>query len=65
MLWLYLDYILYEHNKHELNMAKKFSLDNNIMFNIRPGNPKNMEETEGKQRDVFFKKNHVIGLGKL
>ena len=51
-----LDYILYEHNKHELNMAKKFSLDNNIMFNIRPGNPKNMEETEGKQRDVFFDK---------
>ena len=48
-----LDYILYEHNKHELNMAKKFSSDNNIMFNIRPGNPKNMEETEGN-KEMFF-----------
>ena len=48
-----LDYILYEHNKHELNIIKKFSLDNNIMFNIRPGNPKNMEETEETKRCFF------------
>ena len=35
------------------------------MFNIRPGNPKNMEDTEGKQRDTFLiLKSLVIGLGK-
>ena len=58
-----LDYILYEHNKHELNMAKKFSSDNNIMFNIRPN--QKIWKKQRKQRDVFLiKKNHVIG-GKL
>ncbi len=49
-----LDYILYEHNKHELDMARKFANENNLMFNIRAGNPKGMEDSEGKQRDTVF-----------
>ena len=49
-----LDYILYEHNKHEMNNARNFASKNKILFNIRPGNPKGMEETESKQRDVIF-----------
>ena len=51
-----LDYILYNHNSHEVKLAEKFAKDNKIIFNIRPGNPKGMEETESKQRDVHFDK---------
>ena len=51
-----LDYILYEHNKHEMDKAINFASKNKILFNLRPGNPKGMEETESKQRDVIFNK---------
>ena len=47
-------------NKHELDMARKFSNENKLMFNIRAGNPKGMEDSEGKQRDtVFNSKIHI------
>jgi sulfatase maturation enzyme AslB (radical SAM superfamily) len=41
-----LDYILYQHNKHELKLAAKFSNELGIMFNIRPGNRKGLEQIE-------------------
>lgn len=41
-----LDYILYRHNEHELAAARQFARDLGILFNIRPGNNKNMEDTE-------------------
>ena len=40
-----LDYILYNHNKHELELAREFAKNYNMIFNIRPGNPAGMEET--------------------
>ena len=46
---LMLDYILYNHNKHELELAREFAKNYNMIFNIRPGNPAGMEETEGSQ----------------
>ncbi len=46
---LMLDYILYNHNKHELEPARQFAKDLNMIFNVRPGNPAGMEETEGSQ----------------
>ena len=49
-----LDYIIYNHNSHEVKLAEKFANNNGILFNIRPGNPKGMEETEFKQRNVYF-----------
>jgi MoaA/NifB/PqqE/SkfB family radical SAM enzyme len=48
-LLIMLDYILYEHNKHEVQLAKDFCEDLGIMFNLRKGNPKGMEETEKTQ----------------
>ena len=51
-----LDYILYKHNEHELEDAEKFAKDNNLLFNIRPGNPKFMEDTEEVQRKTEFDK---------
>ena len=51
-----LDYILYNHNRHEVDLAKKFADNNKILFNIRPGNPKFKEETEGTQRTTKFDK---------
>jgi MoaA/NifB/PqqE/SkfB family radical SAM enzyme len=41
-----LDYILYQHNKHELEAARIFAYDLGLVFNIRPGNPKGMEDSE-------------------
>ena len=41
-----LDYIYYEHNKHELELARKFADDLGIMFNIRKGYPKGLEHLE-------------------
>ena len=47
------DYILYEHNKHELEMFRKFNdIELGFNFNIRPGNPKGMEESEKTQPEV-------------
>lgn len=51
-----LDYILYKHNEHEVDSALNFANKNKIIFNIRPGNPKGMEDTEVKQRKNFFDK---------
>ncbi|MBT3766299.1 MAG: radical SAM protein [Rhodospirillales bacterium] len=44
-----LDFIKYEHNKHELELARKFAQDLGILFNIRPGNPRGMESSEPLQ----------------
>jgi sulfatase maturation enzyme AslB (radical SAM superfamily) len=41
-----LDYILYRHNEHEVEQARAFADGLGILFNIRPGNNKNMEDTE-------------------
>jgi hypothetical protein len=48
-LLIMLDYILYEHNKHEVELARKFCADLDIMFNLRKGNPKGMEDSEETQ----------------
>lgn len=53
-LLIMFDYILYKHNSHELELAKEFSKKNNLIFNIRPGNPKGMEDTELAQRESAF-----------
>ena len=44
-----LDYILYNHNKHEVEEAQKFASRLGIMFNLRPGNPKFLEDSEPPQ----------------
>ena len=46
-----IDYILYEHNKHELDLFKNFVDELGFSFNIRPGNPKGLEESEKSQFD--------------
>lgn len=51
-----LDYILYKHNQHEVSQAQQFAKNYGIVFNLRPGNPKGMEELEGKQRNEIFDK---------
>lgn len=44
-----LDYILYNHNRHELELAKKFARDHGFEFNVRPGNPRGLEDSEPQQ----------------
>jgi radical SAM protein with 4Fe4S-binding SPASM domain len=44
-----IDYIEYKHNQHELHLFKKFASELGFEFNVRPGNPKGMEASEGKQ----------------
>ena len=44
-----LDYIRYEHNKPEIELARNFARKHGILFNIRPGNPKGLEITEPLQ----------------
>ncbi len=44
-----LDYISYRHNAHELDAARRFALSHGMLFNVRPGNPRGMEETEAPQ----------------
>ena len=44
-----LDWISYKHNNHQLLHAKKFAKNLNILFNIRAGNPKGLEDTEKQQ----------------
>ncbi len=41
-----LDYIYYEHNKHEVELARKFSDELNIIFNLRKGYIKGLENLE-------------------
>ena len=40
------DYILYKHNKHELEQARKFTKELGFDFNIRPGLARGMEDIE-------------------
>ncbi len=49
-----LDYILYNHNRHEVNLARQFADDLGILFNVRPGNPKFMEDSENVQNATNF-----------
>jgi radical SAM protein with 4Fe4S-binding SPASM domain len=44
-----LDFIRYEHNKHEIEQARSFARKYGLLFSIRPGNPKGMEATEPLQ----------------
>ena len=44
-----LDYIRYEHNKHELEFARQFARQYGLFFNVRPGDPKGLETTESLQ----------------
>lgn len=44
-----LDYITYNHNRHEIEDARAFANRLGIMFNMRPGNPRFLEDTEPKQ----------------
>jgi len=41
-----LDYILYEHNRHELPLVRAFCDTLNIVLSIRPGNIRGLEESE-------------------
>ncbi len=42
-----IDYILYNYNRHQLDLVKEFCKDLGVMLNIRPGNPKGgLEEKE-------------------
>ena len=49
-----LDYILYNHNRHEVGLAKKFADNYGVRFNVRPGNPKFMEDSENVQNTDIF-----------
>ena len=44
-----LDFIKYNHNLHEIETAREFADRLGIMFNLRPGNPRGMEDSEGPQ----------------
>lgn len=41
-----LDYILYDHNKHEVEQARSFSEELGLMFNMRKGYSKGLEHIE-------------------
>jgi MoaA/NifB/PqqE/SkfB family radical SAM enzyme len=41
-----LDYISYNHNNHQIDEAKNFCIENDLIFNLRPGNNKFLEATE-------------------
>ena len=47
-----LDYIYYNHNKHELELAKDFCVKNRVLLNIRPGNNKFLENSEAPNSEV-------------
>lgn len=49
LLLVMVDYILYKHNAHEVELFRKFVKDLGFMFSIRPGNPRGMEHREDKQ----------------
>jgi MoaA/NifB/PqqE/SkfB family radical SAM enzyme len=44
-----LDFIKYRHNAHEIEQAREFAAELGILFNLRPGNPRGMEDTEAVQ----------------
>ena len=44
-----LDFIKYNHNAHEIEAAKEFARRLGILFNLRPGNPRFLEDTEPPQ----------------
>lgn len=44
-----IDYILYQHNQHELDKFRAFADELGVKFNVRPGNPKGMESSEKPQ----------------
>ncbi len=44
-----LDYILYNHNEHEVALARRFAADYGLLLNLRPGNPKGLEHMEDPQ----------------
>jgi hypothetical protein len=44
-----LDYILYRHNQHELEAARAFAAEHGLLFNMRPGNNRGMEDSENPQ----------------
>ena len=52
-----LDFIRYEHNKHEVKLARAFANKYGILFNIRPGNPKGLENSERLQSTSPLPKN--------
>lgn len=41
-----LDYIRYLHNQHELELARQFAQEHGMLFNIRPGNPHGLGDSE-------------------
>ncbi|HNV85644.1 MAG TPA: radical SAM protein [Candidatus Omnitrophota bacterium] len=47
-----IDYILYEHNRHELELMRKFSERLGTFFNVRPGDPRGMEQVERPQGNL-------------
>lgn len=44
-----LDFIHYKHNNHEVEIAKKFADENNLIFNLRKGIVDGIEDVEGEQ----------------
>jgi MoaA/NifB/PqqE/SkfB family radical SAM enzyme len=44
------DYILYDHNKLELNLFREFAKELNFNFSIRPGNPFKLKELGYKEK---------------
>jgi radical SAM protein with 4Fe4S-binding SPASM domain len=46
------DYILYNHNEHEVAQFRDFTEKLGFRFSVRPGNPLGMEDTEAKQPET-------------
>lgn len=45
-----IDYILYDHNKHELELFRNYANELNFNFSIRPGNPFKLKELGYKEK---------------
>ncbi len=43
------DYILYKHNVHQLDLFRNFAKECGFLFSVRPGNPRGMEDMEKAQ----------------
>lgn len=43
------DYILYKHNTHQMDLFKSFARECGFLFSVRPGNPRGMEDLEEAQ----------------
>ena len=48
-LLVLVDYILYKHNRHEVELFRQFADEHEFMFSTRPGNPLGMEGQEDPQ----------------